>query len=84
MANDKTREKRLRRMAFSNGLVLRKSRTRYIHPNDHGEFMIVHPTTNTVVYGEKCNLSLDDVEAYFQSLREFKYEHKCGQRVPRG
>ena len=62
-----SREARLRRLARSQGLELKKSRRRDPNALDYGGFMIVDANTNFVVRGATSwpyDLSPDDVEAY--------------------
>jgi len=61
--SEKAREARLRRMLRKEDVLLRKSRVRYTHGNDYGEYMLVD-ASNCIVAGEWFNLSLDDVERW--------------------
>ncbi len=58
-----TRERRLRHIAQKRGFMLRKSRGSR-SPDNRGEFMIVDPSRNVVVAGERFDLDLDAVEAW--------------------
>ena len=68
MTAEKVRENRVRRMADRQGLSLHKSRRRDPRAIDYGLYMLVDPSTNTVVAGTegtgRPNLSLDDVEEW--------------------
>lgn len=64
MPIDKVRENRLRRQAQRLDLLLRRSRARYLHLDDFGDYMLIDPHTNSVVAGGKFDLSLDEVEAF--------------------
>ena len=68
MTAEKIRENRLRRVADRQGLRLEKSRRRDPRAIDYGMYMLVDPSTNTVVYGAegtgRPNLSIDAVEAW--------------------
>ena len=68
---EKVRENRLRRMAERQGLQLVKSRRRDPRALDYGDYMLVDPSTNSVVAGEigRIHWSLDYVEAYLTSER---------------
>ncbi len=57
------RARRLRKIAQKRGFMLRKSR-RPLSLDNHGEFMIVDPSRNVVVAGERFDLDLDAVEAW--------------------
>ncbi len=57
-----SRERRLRKIAQKRGFMLRKSRDPLSRDN-RGEFMIVDPSRNVVVAGERFDLDLDAVEA---------------------
>ena len=56
------REARVRRRAQKEGLLLRKSRARTAHLDDHGEYRLVDANLNAIVAGEKFDMTLDDVE----------------------
>lgn len=66
MGTDKARENRLRRWAARLGVYVRKSRARTWHFDDRGGYRIVDPFTNTVLAGEKFDLTMDDVEEFLQ------------------
>ena len=57
------RARRLRKIAQKRGFMLRKSRGP-LSLDNHGEFMIVDPSRNVVVAGERFDLDLDAVEAW--------------------
>jgi hypothetical protein len=65
---EKVRENRLRRQAKRLGLRIQKSRARHLHFDDHGEYQLIEERTNTVVVGEKYDLSLDDVEEWLNDI----------------
>jgi len=65
-----TREQRLRRLASRRDLILRKDRARSWNPDHQGGWMICDPYTNTIVAGSRFELSLDDVEAWFEEPTE--------------
>ena len=58
-----SRERRLRKIAQKQGLLLRKSRGR-LSMDNQGGYMIVDPDTNVVVAGERFDLDLDAAEAW--------------------
>jgi hypothetical protein len=66
MESDKTREDRLRRQANRQGLALSKSRAILPYLDNRGDWMIVDPYRNTIVLGEKWDLTLDDVEEFLK------------------
>ncbi len=58
------REARARRLAKRQGFAVRKSRVRNPHLNDQGGYMVINPSYNLIVAGERFNLDLDDVEEF--------------------
>jgi hypothetical protein len=73
MAREKVRENRLRRMAERQGFVLHKSRRRDPRAIDYGRYMLVDPSTNTVVAGEvegRAALTIDEVEDWLTNPLE--------------
>ncbi len=62
--SEATRESRARRAATKYGYAIRKSRSRTWHCDDHGGYRVVDLDTNTIVSGEKFDLSLDKLEAF--------------------
>lgn len=52
---------RARRAARRVGLVASRSRWRKHSIDNHGGFMIIEPNSNRVVWGEKWDLSAEDV-----------------------
>ena len=69
-AAEKTRENKLRRQAKRLGLVIRKSRVREIHIDDHGEYQITDLYRNSLVQGQRFELDLEDVAAYLAETEE--------------
>jgi hypothetical protein len=67
---DKARENRIRRRAQRLGFALRKSRARYLHMDDFGEYQLIDPDRTAIVWGEKFDLSLEDVERYLDEVEE--------------
>lgn len=64
--DEKNREARIRRLARHHGYALRKSRVRkHPHFNNRGEYLLLDPWHNRVVGGERFDLRLDDIEAFF-------------------
>jgi hypothetical protein len=62
---EKARESRLRRLAKSQGFVLRKSRFRKPEARAYSSgFMIVNTQTNTIEAGQNFDLTLDEVENF--------------------
>lgn len=66
------RENKLHRQLSNKfGYILRKSRRRTIDIDNFCEYQIIDAYTNTIVAGEKFNLSLDDVEQFiFETEKE--------------
>ncbi len=60
-ASEKALEAKLRRALYKDGFALIKSRKRNITINDYGRYMIVNGWDNTIVSGERFNLTLEDV-----------------------
>ncbi len=58
------RENRLRRMAWRQGLLLRKSRRRDPRALDYGAYWLVDASINGIVAGGQFGVSLDDIEDY--------------------
>jgi hypothetical protein len=73
MASEKVREDRLRRVANRRGLRLLKSRRRDPRAADHGRYILVDATTNSVAYGIWNNnwaeATLDQIEEYLSSMK---------------
>ncbi len=67
---EKTRENKLRRQAKRLGLVIRKSRVREIHLDDHGEYQIADLYRNRLVHGQRFELDIDDVAEYLAEVEE--------------
>lgn len=64
---DKVRENKVRRAAKRQGFVLKKSRARYTYPlsiYDYGGYMLVGDDLNSIVAGEKFQLSLEEAETF--------------------
>jgi len=64
--SEKVRENRLRRWAARLGLSLRKSRARNWNIDNYQRFMIVDPSINTILAGQKYDMDLDAVEKYLK------------------
>ena len=60
-ASQNVSESSARRAAKRAGLVARKSRWRKDSIDNKGGFMLVDPYTNTVVYGDRFDLTADAV-----------------------
>jgi hypothetical protein len=58
---DKTLDQRARRAAKRVGLNVARSRDRTEHLNNRGGYMLFNPLHNTVVMGERFDLSAEDV-----------------------
>ena len=57
-------EKKLSRKLQKMGYALRKSRVKKTNIYDYGGYMIVDPWFNTIVCGERFEMSLDDVKNF--------------------
>lgn len=66
MFTEKAMEQRLRRALNREGYGLRKSRTKNIHADDLGGYMIYDLATNAVVAGARFDLDLDDVAGFVE------------------
>jgi hypothetical protein len=64
---DKVREKRVRRMAERQGLLLRKSRRRDRLAWDFGSYWLVDADRNALVFPDVHGGSLEDMERYLTS-----------------
>ena len=67
--DNKVREIRLRNWATRLGLFLHKSRARRWSVDNHQGYMITDPNRNTILYGQRFDLDLDQVETY---LKEYE------------
>ena len=65
MTTDRSRLQQLRRIAKRHDMAIKKSRVRYTHADDFGEYRLIDITKNAVVRGAKFDLSLDDIAEYF-------------------
>lgn len=71
-ANEKVRERRLRRAAERQGLRLERSRARDPHALTYGTYQLTDPHTNTIVAAGRQSgygLDLDQVETYLNDRR---------------
>jgi two-component sensor histidine kinase len=64
-ASEKAQESRVRRMARSQDLILRKSRRRNWRAVDYGVYWVVDPYTNAIVGGGSSGMNLDEAEQFF-------------------
>jgi len=71
---DKIREIRLRNWATRLGLFLHKSRAKKWKINDHRGYSITDQSRKTIIYGQKFELDLDQVEA---CLKEYEAKLKA-------
>ncbi|MGI6225746.1 MAG: hypothetical protein ACOYJ1_05760 [Peptococcales bacterium] len=69
-SKEKVRENYLRRQADRLGWALRKSRAKKWSIDNQGGYMIIDPFTNSVVFGEKYDLDLKDVEKILNEQEE--------------
>ena len=61
------RETRVRRLARHNGLALRKSRISTPTIDNHGGYAVVDERLHAFIAGSRFDLSLDEVEAFYES-----------------
>jgi hypothetical protein len=61
---DKLREKHIRRTALRHGLKLIKSRRRDPRTADYGNYWLIEPSQNRLVFGQYHGSSLDDIGAW--------------------
>jgi hypothetical protein len=71
----KVHENKLRRLAARLGLRLHRSRARVVHLNDRGGWQLVEASTNTVVEGDRFDLTGEQVEMLLMN-REAKLAHE--------
>jgi hypothetical protein len=74
MTSDKIREIKLRRWAARLGLVLHKSRNRRWSVDNYLGYTVIDANTNSIVAGQKYELTLDDVESILKSDETEKME----------
>lgn len=67
ITTEKNREQRLRRALNKCGYSLHKSRRSFSSSN-LGGYLIINQQNNTLVDGDRFNLSLDDVENWLEYL----------------
>jgi hypothetical protein len=65
--SEKVRERRLRRMAERQGLVLKKSRRRTPRAWDYGAYWLVDADRKSLVFPDEHGASLKDIESYLTS-----------------
>ena len=59
-------ENQVRRLAHKNGCMVRKSRSRTIHADNLGEYMLVDAGQNFLVLGARYDASLEDIADWLQ------------------
>lgn len=62
MKTDKVKENRLRRQLQKSGYRLSKSRVKNINTDNHGGYVVTDIATNSLIWGSRWELSLEDVE----------------------
>jgi len=65
LKEEKALENRLRRLAKKKGYYIKKSRAKNWNIDDQQGYMIIKLHFNTIAAGEKFNLSLEEVEVFF-------------------
>jgi hypothetical protein len=68
--SQKTREDRLRRQAYRQGLILRKSRRRDPRATDYGTYTLTNMHNNNLEYGGYGFVGLDEIESYLKEDAE--------------
>lgn len=63
--SDAALDRRARAAAKRAGLLASRSRKRSGSVDNYGHFMLVDPTTNFIVAGERFDMTAEDVIAYF-------------------
>ena len=71
---DYEKEGRLREWANSKGLLLEKSPVRDPHADDHGLYWLLDPSRNLVVFAERHDASLDDIEEFLTQREKSESE----------
>ena len=65
--NQSLTESRVRRLARREGYMVRKSRSRTIHADNHGEYMLVDIGMNIPALGARYDASLEEIADWLQS-----------------
>ncbi len=60
-------ESGVRRLAHREGYMVRKSRSRTIHADNHGEYMLVDVGLNIPALGARYDASLQEIADWLQS-----------------
>ncbi len=60
-------ENQVRSLARKNGYMVRKSRSRTVHADNFGEYMLVDAGQNAVVLGGRYDASLEEIADWLQS-----------------
>jgi hypothetical protein len=70
--DEKNQEHRIRRLARRHGYAVRKSREwKHVpHSNNFGGYMLIESNRNFVVLGERFDVTLEDIEAFFSAPHE--------------
>lgn len=61
---EERQENRIRKLANRRGLSVCKDRATIRSLNHHGLFSLMNPYTNSIVMGERFDVSLEDIESY--------------------
>lgn len=61
---EKSKEKKLRRLADRNGYRIVKSRCRHWHFNNQGMYILIDITTNGAVLGWNYDADLDEIQGF--------------------
>lgn len=67
-ANDKNKERMLRRRLEKAGAVLHKSRIKQTHADNFGGYMIVDAYSSALIAGGRFDLDIDDVKVWTEYL----------------
>jgi hypothetical protein len=68
--DEKVRENYCRRWAKRLGLHLSKDRARHWNLDHRGGYQIIEPYQNIIMWGERWELTLDDVERIFEEYEK--------------
>lgn len=64
---EQRRENRIRKLATRSGLSVCKDRAKIRSLNNHGLFRLMNPYTNSIVMGERFDVSLEVIENYLNT-----------------
>ncbi len=60
----KSRDNKVRKAAKKQGFIVTRSRVKNTTCDNYGNYMIINESNNSIEYGEKFNLTLEEVENF--------------------